>query len=446
MRFQKHILTVLLLTAGDVVKASEPPADELPAPLTADAVAREALAHHPLVGAARLRLRASNAVISQVRAWPDLRAGVDIERSGTRDFFDATDYEWMVSQQIPLSGRNRREGAMATAQARVATADLRWRELDIATRARVAFVAYANAITQIEIHRRLETILHQFLDSVRVRYESGAATQADVLMAEGDLVKLFEARRDLERNLSDAQTRLNVLMNRAAQLPLPPPVPLQFREVSVDVPKLQALALEHRPELEAALRRVEAADSRITVAKRAWIPDPELRLEARTFPGGGGHVIEEYDTGIFFNFPWLNRGKYRAAISQAEDSRDAALRERDAMAMETLGQVRDQAKRIETMHHHYTLFSGRLVPLAQQTVEATRAAYASGKGSVLDVLTALRNQQDVEAMHQQHFADYLMAVAEMDAITGATSNHFAGAHRHGDAAKNPSGENHSDQP
>ena len=84
--------------------------------------------------------------------------------------------------------------------------------------------------------------------------------------------------------------------------------------------------------------------------------------------------------------------------------------------------------------------------MAQQTVEATRASYASGKGTVLEVLTALRNQQEVDAMHQQHLADYLMAVMEMDAITGATLASESAPHHHGVAPKSPSAESQSNRP
>src|SRR2546430_1716526 len=112
----------------------------------------------------------------------------------------------------------------------------------------------------------------------------------------------------------------------------------------------RARAIEHRTEILGAKRKIEAAKARRTLAKRAWIPDPELRLEARQFNGAGGG-IQEYDTGVFFGFPWVQRGKYKAAIAEAENLRESSEHELAAVEAETLAMVRTQIETVETLHH-----------------------------------------------------------------------------------------------
>ncbi|MBI3882304.1 MAG: TolC family protein [Verrucomicrobia bacterium] len=411
-------LSVLIALAATLAARA---AETAPAPdtnlLTPDFVAGEVLRHHPLLKASLANLEAMNARVPQASAWEDPRFGLDVQRYDTTRFDSFTDNEWSLTQTIPLSGRKTQRTAAATAEARGALAELHQRQLELTTRARTAFVRYANARTQLDLSRQTEALVRQFSENLRVKFESGAATQSDLIMAETELVKLLETRRDLERQFSDEQSQLNVLMNRPPQSPLPPPATLEFRELTLDLAQMQGHALRHRPELDAANRRVEAAQSRVGVARRAWIPEPELRIAARQFDGSG-KAFNEYDTGIFFNIPWINRGKYRAATAEAAKSLEAAEHERDALAAGTLGHVRDQLKKIETFHHHYTLFRDRLVPLARQGIEAARSAYAGGKGGVLEVLTALRTAREVEAAHAQHLADYSIAVAELDGVIG----------------------------
>jgi cobalt-zinc-cadmium efflux system outer membrane protein len=413
-----RLLLLLLLSAGapGLGRAAEG-ASAVTNQLSLDAVVAEALVKNPQVRAARAAARAADARVPQARAWDDPRAGLDVERFGTTDFFDWTDNEWMLSQAIPLNGKNRQRARAASADASAVWADVRWRELDLSVRVRAAYARLANAHAQLAISREVEALYRRHIELIRARYASGDGSPAGALMVEGDLVKLLEARRDIERRVSDGESQLNVLMNRPAAAPLAPPRTNQFVEVRLEQGELQRAALETRPDLQAGDFRTRAAAARVDLAKRAWIPDPEIRVEARQVNGRGG-FIHEYDTGIFFNIPWLNRGKYRAAITEAERMREAQELQLEAAQAQALGAVRDQLKKIETFHHHYTLFGTRLVPLARQAAEALRVDYVNGKAQSLEVINALRTVHEVSAMHQDHLADYLVAIAELEAVIG----------------------------
>ena len=187
---------------------------------------------------------------------------------------------------------------------------------------------------------------------------------------------------------------------------------------SLSVHRMQSLALAHRPELLGAEQRIEAAQARYKLARREWIPDPELRIEARQFQVAA-KGLSEFDTGLFFNLPWLNRSKYQAAILEARKNLESARHDLDAVRTETLGLVRDQLKKTETLQNHYELFRDRIVPLAEQTLQATQIAYTDDQANVFELLKAQRTFQEVESLFQGHLADYLTAIAELERIIGA---------------------------
>ena len=383
--------------------------------LSADAVVREVLERNPSLKSARANWEAMKTRVRQSGAWSDPKFGVDVERSGSTRFSSYSDTEWMLAQEIPISGKNRLRAAGAKADAFTALAELRRREVDLEARARIACIALANAYLQLDLNQRNETLLKQVTGIARIRYESGLRMQGDVLMAETELVKSQEGRRDLERDRSDAESRINTLMDRRANNPLPPPEPNAFRDVVLLRERVEEAALQHRPELAGASNRIASAKAQHTLARRAWIPDPELRVEARQFNGSG---FIEYDTGIFFNLPWFNFGKYKSAIAEAGFNRESAEHNLSALEAETVGQVRDQLQKISTSHHHYRLFRERLLPLARQSLDATRIAYENDKSTLLELLTAQRTLRDVESTQERHLADYLSALAELEAITG----------------------------
>ena len=86
--------------------------------------------------------------------------------------------------------------------------------------------------------------------------------------------------------------------------------------------------------------------------------------------------------------------------------------------------MRDALEKVHTAKHHVDLFRDKLVPQARQAFEANQFAYETGKASFLEWITAQRNLRDLEAMGQQHIADYYAALAELEAVVGADLNLF----------------------
>ena len=386
--------------------------------LSLESVLNDVLSRNPTLKAAHANWEAMKQRIPQARAWEDLRAGVDVERAGTTRFDTYTDSEWMISQEIPISGKNRLRGRIAAADAAGAFLELYRREVDLTGRARAAYFRLANAYSQLDLNGRNLELWKQFTASTRSKYELGTQSQADVLIAETELGKLQETRFDFERQIAEAEAELNTLMNRPPQSPLGLLPPLSPPELPGSLDNLQQMALAHRPDLQILQKKIEAGKARLTLAKREWIPDPEIRVEARQF-NGGAKAIEEYDTGIFLKIPWANRSKYKAAIEEARSMLESSEHELEALRAETSGMIRSQLAKLATLRHHYELFDTKLVPLARQAVESKRLNYESDKATLLELITAQRTAQETESARQQHLTDYLSTLAELHSLIGA---------------------------
>ena len=96
------------------------------------------LRENPTIKAARAKWEAMKKRVPQARAWEDPMAGVDVERTGTTRFDTFSDAEWMIAQQIPVSGKNLSRGRAASAEAAANFEDFRRVELDAISRARAA--------------------------------------------------------------------------------------------------------------------------------------------------------------------------------------------------------------------------------------------------------------------------------------------------------------------
>jgi outer membrane protein, heavy metal efflux system len=383
-------------------------------------ITRVVLAENPTIQSARAKWAMMKERVPQAAAWEDLMAGADVERFGTSQFITFTDIEWMVAQEIPISGKNRSRARIASAEAIAAFEQYRRAQLDAVAKARSAFYGLANARARLALNRQNVELLEQFADLARARYEAGTQQQSDVLTAESELTMLLEEQIELELTRVNAQTQLNVLMDREPAAPLGE-ASLEFTDFKPEPEQLHALMLANRPELQAARAQVAVERAKLQLAKRQWFPDPQVRVEARQLrdaPSGRGD-LSEYDTGIFFSVPWTNYRKYAAQGREAHRGIEMARHELEAAENEAGGLLRDQLQKIVTLKHHYHLFEERLLPLARQTSDSVIAGYETDKSSVLDVLTAQRRTREAEAKSWQHLAEYKTALAELESIVGA---------------------------
>ena len=415
-------LSILLTAHAEPPKQSD---DSPPAALSLGAVTDSVLANNPAIKESRAKWEAMKQRVPQAAAWDDLKISgstrlgrfVDV---ATNSF---TDQMLSVEQMIPLSGKNQSRARIAAAEALGGMEELRRRELDVVAKARAAYFRLAKGYALLELNRVNDASLVQTLEISRARLEVGSQGQADVLTAEGDLVRIAETRRDLERAISDDATQLKVLMNRDPFSPLGKPAASSPRAALPSVERLRSLLFSNRPEVRMAESGVTAAKAKLELAKREWIPDPAVSIEAQRY-NRAAQAASEVSAGISFNVPWFNGKKYRAGEKEAQSGVEAAQRALESARTEALGLLRDQIQKIETFHHHIELFEARLIPNARQTLQTNRTNYEGGKTGFLELVISDRGLREVEAMYQQHLADYRMAVAELEALVGADLNFF----------------------
>src|SRR5438874_8431192 len=335
-------------------------------------VTRTVLENNPAIKEAENRWQAAQQRIRQANAWDDPRV---VGESRVRRYVDVPPNAFMdqtlaIEQLIPITGKNLVRGRAAAAEALSIFEEVRRAQLDVIAKARATYFELANAYDQLEINSKNLISLKQIADISRSRYEAGLESAANVLIAETDYSKLLEARRDLERNLSDAQSQLNTVMNRDAFAPLGPPAAATISEASLSATKLHAITLAQRPEVQIARAKIDGEKSKLQLAHRAWIPDPALMLKGQRY-NDAAEAVSELDAGVSFTIPWVNPSKYAAGVREARPNVAATEQGLEREQKEALRLLRDQLAKIEKFHHHVELLRDKIVHQAQQSFVAT---------------------------------------------------------------------------
>ena len=383
------------------------------------------LANNPSIQQALRKWNAAKARITQEAAWDDLRVS---GTSRAARFVDVapnafTDQMVSVEQAIPITGKNLLRARVAAADAVAIFEQARREQLDVLAKARTSYFRLANAHAQLELNRKNLVSLRQIAEVSRSRYEVGKANAAEPLTSEVEASKLLESEQDILRNVSAEQSQLNVLMNRDAFATLGQPEETKISSTNLSMERARALALANRPEIKIAQAKVDMEKTRLELSRRNWIPDPAVTVQAQRY-NDSRQAASELDAGVSFTVPWVNPRKYSAAVREAKENLAAAQQGFERTNAESLGALRDALQKVHTTGHHADLFRDKLVPQARQAFEANQFAYETGKASFLEWITAQRNLRDLEAMGQQHIADYYAALAELEAVVGADLNLF----------------------
>jgi outer membrane protein TolC len=270
------------------------------------------------------------------------------------------------------------------------------------------------------------TTLSQIIDSNRTKFEVGALPASDLLTAQIERQKVAEVRQELEQKRSVDETALKVLMTTDAFASLGRPEFRELHAVNLDSRELRSRILLNNPEVLQAKAQLAAAQSRYQLAKREWIPDPTVSIQADHY-NAGSQIASEVSGGISISLPWFNEKKYSAGEREALDQVTAAQDALEGVTNEALGKLKDQMQKLQTLHHHADLYENSLIPSAKQNVSANQSDYEANRASLQNVLSSQRSLWEIEGAYHQHLTDYQIALAELESLVGSNLRFFGGA-------------------
>ena len=161
-----------------------------------------------------------------------------------------------------------------------------------------------------------------------------------------------------------------------------------------------------RPDVVAAETDVERAKADLKLQKAMRIPDPTLLAEYERNPEQQPNTV-----GFGFSFPiplWnLNKGNIAAAKATVTEAEVRAKQARAAAAAEIAMTHKD----LETSQERRRRFEQDIEPRSAAIVKTVRFAYEKGGASLIDLLTAERNDNEVRVARANATADYLNAEA-----------------------------------
>lgn len=384
------------------------------APMAPETLVSEVLAANPGLSAMREAVVAAEARIVSAGSLSDpLLAGHLAPR--TVDGFKGSGGQRRrvtgiveISQALPWPGTLalRRDAAQHEAQAR--GDDLEALRLRLAAAARSGYAEWVYVHRALAINADNQQLSEELRRVAERRYAAGIAQQQDVLAAEVQLQRLKKQALELQRRKADVRARTNALLGYEANRALAPPVPLAPATALPNYESLRASALRRHPALGRLDRRIAASRDREGLAEKAFLPD--LKLIAghnglRPAPDA------RFTIGVGLSLP-LARDKRDAELDAARADTMRLHHEQRDYRSRLLGRLEAARSAAESARATVSLYEQQLVPRIREALSAARAAYGSGGGSFLEVITAEQDKLNAELNLERARADYFIARAE----------------------------------
>ena len=182
-----------------------------------------------------------------------------------------------ASQKVPWWGKRELRGSAASAEADAMKGDMGDVRLRLSEAARTAFYDYYLARRQTEVNDSTYRLVAQFREIAWNKYQVNQAAEQDVLQADVELATIESRRTELACDEQVAVARVNTLLHRAAEHPLPPPpAAIRLGNSLPGAEALQQIAEQSRPDLAALQARIRAEEANVELACKEYYPDVNL--------------------------------------------------------------------------------------------------------------------------------------------------------------------------
>jgi|WetSurMetagenome_2_1015567.scaffolds.fasta_scaffold60585_2 outer membrane protein, heavy metal efflux system len=380
----------------------------------------EALKNNPELRVAESLASASEHRIPQAGSLPDPMFMFGYQNEGWKSYSygKSQDAQWMfsASQMFPFPGKLPLKETMASRESDSLKA--RRDSVRLKTIARVKELYYDLFLSckSIELIEDRTTLFRKVEEAALARYSSGMGLQQDVLMAQTEKYMLLEREEMLRQKKQALEAMLNISVGRPAESPLGRPSEPPGTAYDYTLDNLLKAGLENYPEIKTSEKMALAADLKVQMAKKEYIPD--FTLTAGYFNRGGGQFEDMWSLTTTINIPIYYKTKQRQAVYEAEASCSAARYELESTKLMISSNIRDSYSMFDAAGKLTELYKNGLIPKIRQDFELALAGYSAGKIEAVTLTIQLKSLIDYDILYWEQFVGREKAIARLEAITG----------------------------
>ncbi|MDR4501820.1 MAG: TolC family protein [Nitrospirales bacterium] len=365
--------------------------------------------HDLKAAAARVEIAQAAVRIAGAPRLPHINALTDVQRGRQGTFVVDEDRKersllgalFSLSWELDIWGRIRAARDAASFEAQAVSTDLNGAALSLAARTAQSWFALLEAGQQEAVARQSVSDRRMLVELVRGRFTRGLAQGLDLSLALTDLANA-EAQLAETKNLVQVTSRhLEVLLGRypAGELSPGEPLPPLPPTLPAGVP---AELLERRPDIIAAMRRLQAQDQRLLNANLALLPNITLTAWGGVRSTSLKDVIRPealvWNVGAGLLQPIFAGDRLEGNIARQEAAVTEALEDFHQTALEAFQEVEQSLATEERLSARERALA-EAVRHAEANQRLSVYAYRHGFTTILTLLDSFRGTLEAQSAH-----------------------------------------------
>ena len=406
---QRFIWCFIALYAASALPQSHPTALKL------HEILREARERNPEIRAAQKGWQAASARLKPAGTWADPQIGLQVMYVPypLRNAFQ-NERAITFSQMFEFPGKLGLMSGMASREAEMSAANYEFVTWKVLTEVKKTYFMLFHIDFDLQVNRENRELMQQFIEIASVKYATGTGLQPDILKAQTEYAMMLNDSLMLAQERNSMAAMLNALLDRPRDSHVPV-VHEHFdpRSFSFTLDSLLQTAYAHRPELKNMQAMAEGYQLSGRLARREYFPDFMLSYTHRAMP-----EMQNWDAMVSFNVPLYFWRKEKLRVQEADANYQMAEAGLQSMRNMVRAQVESAFYKIEQAARSVRVFQSTIMPQAEQSLQANRAAYETNKSDFLMLLDSQRTLRDLKLAAHRALADFGTRLAELELAVG----------------------------
>jgi cobalt-zinc-cadmium efflux system outer membrane protein len=317
---------------------------------------------------------------------------------------------------IPVGGKISAATASAEAALDAAKATREGARRTLVFNVQTSFVALQLAQLLLDFAKQDQDGFHKELDLNEIRYKDGKIAFGDLLKLRIQAVTTDDEVREAVVQLENARADLRRVIGEDV---LAEDFLISGELVAPQAPKLEAIdalltkALAKRPDYLALIEQEKSAQSALTAAKRAPIPDLSFLFDYNRPQEGSP---PSYDLLLTIPLPIFDRNQ--GNVIQAEAALEKARLAQVSLRTQLRADLWKGVQEWQAASSLLAVYQGGVVDAAKESLEIRKHAYELGNGTLLDYLDAEASYRQIESAFRSAFARTVNAANNIQFATG----------------------------
>ena len=320
-----------------------------------------------------------------------------------------------VSQEFPYPGKLKLRGQIASKDVDAAQWDYESVRRRVVADLKSAYFDYFFYSKALEITRKDKDLLQKLSSISEARYRVGKGMQQDVLRSQVEISLLLQKITVMEQQQATAQARLNTLMARSPESPLPPPADVEATGLYENLDDLYAAAKANDTSLQREQQMVEKNQFAVQLAHKDYQPDFGV---AYTYQQRSMGLPDMNGMMFTVNVPLFYKTKQREEVRQATEEVLSAERSRANRANELQFELKQLFLSAQASKQLLDLYAKAVVPQSSLALESSMSAYQVGTVDFLTVLSNFSTILSYEVDYYRELANYQTSLARMESLVG----------------------------